>query len=157
MYKSIRKRMMINRIKKSHSVYHTQTRKSVEPIKASDNPTMYLQRTIGNQALQRMVHSRIQRQCTQAAGRILFNLYATGIGSGHSHIRQNSPVEFRNWDNISHTITIVPFGIFTTRQFVIRPNAKVITFTSQTTSETSGSILDNVPRGRSVHDITVCP
>lgn len=123
-----------------------------------------LQRTIGNRAVQRLIRSdlnsqvpSIQRQCSRAAGRVLFNLYASGIGSGYSYIRQGAGVDFYNRDNKPHTITIVPHGIFTSRSFVINPGSRVITRASRTSVERHGTILDNVPRGRSVHDITVCP
>jgi len=162
--------------KRNSTVFRVRKREGFKTVDSPVDQVLQLQRSIGNRAVQRLLkagliqkklsisqpHSqvpRIQRQCTRAAGRAIFNLYASGIGSGHSYIRQEVQVDFYNRDNQSHTITIVPYGIFTSRSFVINPGGRVITRASRTSVDRSGTILDNVPRGRSgsVHDITVCP
>lgn len=156
------------------TVSRTRKKEGFKTASSSVDQVLQLQRSIGNRAVQKLVKSgiiqkklnisqphsqvpRIQRQCTRAAGTAIFNLYASGIGSGHSYIRQGARIDFSNWDNKSHTITIVPYGIFTSRSVTINPGGRAIMWAARTSVERSGTILDNVPRGRSVHDITVCP
>jgi hypothetical protein len=101
--------------------------------------------------------SHIQRQCTTAAGRVIFILYSSGIGSGCTYLRPGAGVNFLNRDTVTHTIRIRPAGLFTSSSFLINAGARVIVWVSRVPRVTGGSIIDNPGRRQTVHDVVVCP
>ena len=100
--------------------------------------------------------SHVQRDCTTAAGGVIFMLYSHGIDSGCTYLRPGARVEFLNDDTVTHTI-LETAGLFTSSSFLMNPGAKVIVWVSRVSRETGGTIRDNRGGRETMHDVVFCP
>jgi hypothetical protein len=108
--------------------------------------------------------SRIQRQqgatppqCPTTISRVIFNLYASGIGTGATYLRPGSRMDFHNFDTRPHRIRMVPGALFSNASFSVNPGGTVSVIVMRTRTLTGASIVDNPGSGQTVHDVVVCP
>ena len=89
--------------------------------------------------------------------KVIFNLYASGIGSGSTRVHHGDTIEFMNFDTRFHRLEVRPTGLVSSSRFSINPGGKVIIFVLRVPQETGGSIVDNPGVRQTVHDIIVLP
>ena len=90
--------------------------------------SLFLQRKIGNQAIQNLANSRAAQtnaKCPGTRSHAIFILSASGIGIGATYLKAGSIVEFNNSDTKTHSIQIIP-ALFSDNSFIINAGGKMV-------------------------------